>query len=225
MPVSPLALPLSLALLASPPRADVDAAALLRAGLGPEALAAAGLTAAEAGQLVAAVAACDAAAGGDLAAADAAFRDAMAVRNACAQLVRSGNATDEQKADYQAAKAAAEKAAAARDAVLDELFAAGVADLAPAKQVKLARIRANRDRRGLPTELLVVERAPGEWLELRQGLQHEKVCLQDGEPVHPAVAAKLAAWRADPDVATAKADLDANLAAVTSAWKEALQAQ
>jgi len=207
--------------VAATANAATDAVTLLRSGLGAEALAASGVTPTEVTGVIADVAGSSAETNGDLATADAAFASAKATSDALARLVRSGNASAQEKADYQSAKTALAQAVTSRQAVLDALFAAGITDLSAPKQATLTQLRANNTRSGFPVELLVVSRTDTDWIDLREALQHEKVCIKDGETIHPTVSAQLAAWRSASAVANAKANLDSSLVAVMAAWDSA----
>ena len=209
-------------LLAGRALADVDAVTLLRAGLGAEALAAAGVTSGEVAGTVADVEASDAALNGDLATADGALASAKATAAALRKVVKSGSATEQEKADYLSAKAAVLSAEAAVDAVLEELFDSGTADLSAAEKATLATLQANVHRRKFAIELRVVSRTAEQWLDLGHALDHEKVCIEDGEEVHADVASLLATARSAAAVAQAKANLDANLASVQAAWDAAV---
>ena len=207
--------------LAVSPLLEADAATALRAGLGPEALACAGASASDTSTAVADLAGSDGYTGGDLEAADASYRNARGTADKLQRLIKSGKATDEQVQEYQTAKTDLATAEAAVQSALDALFTAGTTNLSASEKTILTQIRANASRRGFPTELLTVSRTDQEWMDLNKALAHEKVCLEKGEGLHTDVVTLLATVRGDGTVATAKANLDANLVAIQAAWDAA----
>lgn len=58
----------------------------------------------------------------------------------------------------------------------------------------------------MPVEFLLLERPVQEWVALRNALAHERITAEFGEP----------------PVSTAKAEHEANLDAVTAAWRAAV---
>ena len=70
-------------------------------------------------------------------------------------------------------------------------------------------------------EFLVVDRSEAEWIQLREGLANERVAAKLGQAPDPIARAALAEFRSHPLVAAARANLDANLAVVTTAWEQA----
>ena len=212
----------TLLLFAAPVLAQApDASAVIRVGLGPPALAAAGVAGGEVADIISDFAASDQAQTGALAAADAACRSARSAAGKLQRLIRSGKASAEEVSAYQIAKADLTQAEADRQAVLDALFAAAIQDLAAGKQAILTQIRANQAR-NLPIEFLVESRTDQQWLDLKKALQHEKVCLQLELDLDPEIEAALATWRGKTAVSTAKANLDGNGASVTAAWDSAV---
>ena len=190
-----LTLALLAALAAATAQPAPDAATAIRAGLGADGLSAAGVSAAEVSGVLADLEESDAYVNGDLAAADAAYADARARVDELARTIKSGKGTESDKTDLAAAKSDLAQAEAAQQAALDALFAAATATLSATEKATLAQIRANASRRGYPTELLVVSRTDEQWIELRKALDHEKVCLENGETVHETYATLLASAR------------------------------
>jgi len=197
------------------------ASSIIRVGLDPEALAAAGVSAAQVAGIIEAVLGSDAAVDGDLAAADADYRAAKGEVDRLTRLVRSGTGSAEDVTALAAAESDLAAAEAAQTAAMDALFNAGGAGLPVTTQDTLATIRASRHAK-LPVEYLVVSGTRDDWLSLRRALQHEKVAGKTGEEVAAEIATQLATFRARSAVATARANLDARLAAVHTAWEEAL---
>jgi hypothetical protein len=197
--------------------ASDTAIAALRAGLGPDALCAAGLTAQQAGPIVTNLEAAAAASPGSLAAADAGYAAAGVTTDVLRRKIESGLASQQEVASYAAEMQSLATATAQRQAAIDALFTAGTQSLPLVVVAKLQRIRANRSWE-LPLEFAAVDRSQQEWVALREALLNEKTCAKYDDPPDPALVATLAAARAQADVALAKTNLTTNLAAVTIAW-------
>ncbi len=195
-------------------------AALIRAGLDAEALAAAGVSSQEATALVSAFSTAMAAEPGRLANADSAYASARVSADALQRKVASGLATQNELTAYGTAKASLASAEAERADVLADWAAAATGGLSPAKVATLAKLRANRHWQ-LPVEFLVKDRAETEWVAVRKALNNERIAPKYGDLPNAAQQAALATWRADPTVATAKASSDLGLAVVKSAWTAA----
>ncbi len=194
---------------------------VLRAGLSPRAIAAAGVAPPGVATMVTDMAASSAHQTGALAAADSTYTQAKVARDTLQRIVKRGQATPQQVLDFQQAKEGFANAAAARQAVLDALFTAATSGSSVAQRATLAQIRANA-RWKLPTEFLVVSRTQPQWVELRDLLTHEKVCAKLGWDPDPNYVSRLALLRAQPAVAAAKTRLDSTLAAVRAAWEIAV---
>jgi len=197
------------------------ASTIIRVGLDPEALAAAGVTSGQVAGVIQAVLASDAAVSGDLAAADADHREARGEVDRLTRLVRSGTGSAEDVTALAAARSNLATAEAAQAAAMNALCSAGVAGLSGSVQTALATIRASRGTK-LPVEYLAVSGTRDDWLSLHRALQHEKVAAKTGEALAEEIATQLATFRARSAVATARANLDARLAAVHTAWEDAL---
>ncbi len=196
------------------------ATALLRVGLDPQALAAAGASPGAASGVVADAVehlATDAAA---LALADSAFAQARAECDSLKRIIQSGRATPQQLAAYQAAKLQRDQARAQRQELLQQLFDAATDGLTTGQRNALATIRGNRDW-DLPVEFLVVDRSEAQWIQLRDCLANESIAQEFGEDPDPQAQAFLAQARSNPFVALAGANLQASLDLVSSAWEEA----
>lgn len=197
------------------------AVALHRAGLAPEVLAAAGLGPGSVESVVGEAFQDMAEQPGALGLGDAALGDARRQCSELERVIQSGQATEEQIAAYPAAAAELAQAEAQCEGVLADLFDAGTAGLSNAQRQALSAIRANH-RWSLPTEFLVVDRSEAQWVLLRDCLANERIAAQLGEDTDPEAQQILAEARSHPLVAAAKANLDANLAVVTTVWEQAI---
>lgn len=138
------------------------------------------------------------------------------------QAFRGGTqASQEEVTALATAKTTLASAEAARDAVLDGLFADATAGLSQAKIDALALIRANRDQH-LPVEFLTKSRDHTEWHALRKALNNERVCAKIGDEPDPSMQSSLSTWRAEPCCANAKSACDTNSDAVQAAWDSAV---
>ncbi len=190
---------------------------LLRAGLTPRALAAAGLSMgsvlptlqAAADQMNLAPTALDSA--------DSSYRSARTAADALAVKIQGGKASQEEIASYPAAKTALESAEAARMSVLDGYFSAATAGLTANQRSALTTIRANRAL-GFPEEYLVVNKTEAEWLALRDALSNERQAAELPDMVNAAATQLLTTFRADPAVAFAATSAQTGLPLVTNAW-------
>jgi hypothetical protein len=197
------------------------AAALYRVGLDPEALTAAGVSPGAAHALIGDVVEHLIVNQSVIELADNAWAQS---REQCARLkrkIQSGRATDEQLSAYQTAKLQFAQAKTQRQGVLGALFNIASSGLNNTKRSTLATIQANRHWE-LPVEFLVVDRTEAQWVRLRNCLANERVAAKLGEDPDPDSQATLAQLRSNPLVAAAKANVDANLAVVTTAWEQAV---
>ena len=193
---------------------------LLRAGLTPRALAAAGVSVnsilptlqAAADQMNGAPTA--------LSSADAAYATARTAADSLAAKIQSGKASQEEIASYPATKAAVEAADAARLSVLDGYFTAATASLTSNQRAVLVTIRANKAL-GFPEEYLVVERTEAQWLALRDALSIERQAGELPDMTSEASTQLLSTFRADPAVAFASTGVQSNLSQINSAWNTA----
>lgn len=197
------------------------AAALCRAGLDPAPLAAGGVTSASVGALADNALEYLAAQPGVLDQADIACGEAAAECDQLLQLIRAGMATPQQLEGYPGAKVALAQATAQRQAAVQDFFDAATAGFTAAQRNTLTSVRGNR-KWELPVEFLVVDRSEPQWLQLRDALANERVAAKLGQPPDPGAQAALAEFRSHPLVAAAKANLDASLDVVTTAWEQAI---
>ena len=207
--------------LASPGLASDISDTLLRAGLAPNALAAAGVQASKMTDIVEDVEAYLDANSTTLSSADADYVAAKKEVDRLRRLVRSGSAGAQDISDLATAKQDQSAATSDRDSALDALFAAGTANLTAGAVSTLSTIRTNRGW-SLPIEFLAKERGEQAWIDLRDALINEKVNQQEGIAVETGCAQLLLAERADADVSAAKTAFDTNIAAVTSSWDSAV---
>ncbi len=190
--------------------------AMLRAGLNPKALASAGVDGGEASAVLAEFQSAFQEGPTLLASADEAYAKLRVQTDALARKVQSGLASEAEVAALATSSADLAAAEAKREDVLNNLFAAATAPLAPAKQTTLQDIRANADW-DVPTEFLVAARTQEEWVKLRDALSNEKICAKYDDPVNAQLAGFLSQCRSEAPVALAKSACDANLASVQQA--------
>lgn len=202
-----------------PPHADFKVT-LLRAGLKPEALAAAGVASNGISGVLSLAAQTVAGAPNALREADAAYATARVQSDQLERLIQSGKGHEQEVAAYQAAKTALSTAEAQRQAVLDGLFAAATANLSSAQRTALTNLRANAAW-NLPPEFLVVNRDQAEWVRLRDALANERISRKLGDEPDAGAQAQLANWRANNSVAAARSALDTNLAQIRTNWNAA----
>ncbi len=210
----------ALSLQGAPSSAQV-ANGLLRAGLDPEALTAAGLSPGAATTLISDAYGHLIDNPGVIDLADAAYAQAKPECDRLERLVRSGRATPEEVNACGAARMALTLAESQRESVLSDMFSAGTWGLSEAQGSTLAAIRSNSNW-DLPTEFLVVDHTEAEWVQLREALANERIAAKLSEDPDPGAQAILAQFRSDPLVAMARANLDVNLDFLSSVWEQAL---
>ena len=204
------------------PLAPHIAVALHRAGLQPEALAAAGVSPSIVPQVVLAFK--GAWADSSLPGYDAAFAEARRLLDDLRRRVEAGVATAEEIAAVPPASVAHAEAAANRETALAALFQAATAVLPAANGETLTVIRANREQWDQPWPYLVTSLSQPERVELREALANERIALSSEEQPDADCAAFLQGVRARPEVAAASASLAATLDAVAAAWQSAVLA-
>jgi len=197
------------------------ASTLIRAGLDPDALAAAGVSGNQASGLVDAFEAAMAAEPARLATADASYRSAKVTSDQLRRLIQSGRGDQQDVSNYQTAMSGLQSAEADRKSALDDWFDAGTAGLGLAQVATLQTLRGNRDWK-LDIEFLTVDRTEAEWVQLRDALTHERVAAKYGENVDPGVQSFLAAARSNATVSAATTSFSANLSAVKASWENAI---
>jgi hypothetical protein len=209
------------AMILSVPTSAELALALHRVGLDPEALTAAGVSPSAVDTVV-----------GDavehlmvnlplIEVADDAWAQSRQQCDQLKRVIQSGRATQEQIDAYPGARSQLALTKAQRQSALDDLFSAATDALSGSLCNTLATICGNRNW-VLPIEFLVIDRPEPEWVQLRDCLANERIADNFAEDPDPDAQASLAQIRANPLVAAAKANLDANLAVVESAWEQAV---
>lgn len=206
---------------ATPTAADVTNT-LHRLGLSPQHLTAAGVTAQQTTTLVSAMESTLNGEPGLIRSLEDDLGEAQRRCDTLTRLVRSGEATEQQRTDCAAAQAALVTARAALNEALDDLFADLTGGLDEAVCHRLTMLRANAATWDMPTEFLVVTRTDAQWLELRAALANERIAANMGEETGQGAQTILQNARSDASVALARTNLDNNLAAIQNAWNEAL---
>jgi hypothetical protein len=198
--------------------------ALMRAGLGPEQLTAAVLSDEDIQDALGDVWTHLIANEGALENADAALAAAEAEYWPLERLVRTAQATQQEHTDFQTAESTYQSARNNRDAVLDDIFNAGITNLTVTQQQKLTNTRRSTDWR-LPWEFHVVERSEPAWVDLRSALAAERYASKHEQQVEDEAAAILTGERGNIDVALAATNLATNLATNTAAWNQVVDGE
>ncbi|MGK2922184.1 MAG: hypothetical protein ACSLE4_05265 [Methyloceanibacter sp.] len=197
---------------------------LLRAGLGAEALATAGISSGSVSGMLQAAADELNAHPNDLTAADSNLASARVESDRLRRRIQSGLASQEGIASYQTATSNLASAQTSRQSALDSVFAAATANVTAPQRAALTQIRANRavdHSKDFPMEFLVVQRPETEWVALRDALANERQAVKYPDLLDQTAQSMLATWRADQGVSSARSSLDSNLTTVTTAWNTA----
>jgi len=192
--------------------------ALLRAGLSPEALAAAGVSSDTLASQLASAADGLTPLPASLATADAAYGDARRNRDRLQRLVRSGLGTADDVQALADARTALAAAEAQRAAVLDAVFAAATADLSDAQAATLGQIRANA-RWKHPIQYRVAARSEADWFALSDALAHVRTHTDFGLDTDPAIEATLEAFDAEGAVSQATTNCSTHLSGCAAVWE------
>ncbi|MFN0007217.1 MAG: hypothetical protein ACKVXR_04855 [Planctomycetota bacterium] len=201
---------------------------LLRAGLGADALAAAGVSSGTIISVLQAAADQLNAHPGDLASADASLVAARVESDRLRAKIQSGQASQEEISAYQSASSSLASATTARQAALDAVFTAATANLTAPQRAALTQIRANRavdHSKDFPIDFLVVSRTEAQWVALRDALANERLAVQYPDLANEVAQQRLATMRSDGSVAAARTSVESNLSSVTTAWNTASGAQ
>ncbi len=204
------------------PDAASVASMLHAAGLGPDTLAAAGLTPAQTSAFVAEVLEDAADLVADFRAARHALHAASNNHNHHLERVRSGRGDQQNLTDLAAAKAALDQAEADLQAVKTACLACAVEGLPADVRTRLDRIRANRDV-DLPVWHLAADRDGGQWLTLKRAIAAARIHAELDEPVPTEVNTIILDALADQHVAAAKVNFETNRQAINDAWRAAIQ--
>jgi len=197
-----------------------DQATSTRLGLGAEQLCAAGLTAQQStAVLVALVDELDDGARTALSAADDALRAARRLLADLDLATEGGQGSESDLTALAAAQASVESCQASVELTLTTLFEAATSGLSESTQSGLATMRANLHE-GVPVQFTVRSFDEGgeEWVKLRAALNDEAAAAKSGIAADADCLALLVDWRSNEAVASAKANLDSNLAAIQAAW-------
>jgi hypothetical protein len=192
---------------------------LLRLGFGADTLAAGGITGEQVAALVGAVR--SSYSSPTLQSRDDSYITARQTHDRLRRLVQSGKGTQQDVASLRAAEETLTNATAARDNYFAQMRAAALATVSAGQTAIINRVQANRSW-GLPAQYLVKDRLERDWVALRDLLATKRISEQDEEEEFPQFARDLlAAVDAETEIATAKVNLDSNLAAVQTAWNTA----
>jgi len=152
---------------------------------------------------------------------DEAYGAARRSHDSLRRRVQSGKGQPEDVAALRQAEGTLAQATSSRDGYLGGLRTAALATLTPAQSVLLERIQANRSWK-LPTPYLAEDRSEADWVRLRSALAEKRISEQDEDEVlTDATQTYLAGIDSGNEVATARVLLDANIAAVQTAWNQA----
>jgi hypothetical protein len=136
------------------------------------------------------------------------------------RLVRGGRATEQERADRDAAAQALSQSRGELDAALESLRAAVVSSLPAGQAGAILSVAAQRGY-ALPAEYLTVVRDGSEWVSLRDALADIRIADRLGRSPAPLSVQTVLQADAHPRVAAAKVGLE-SLAQVRAAWDEAL---
>jgi len=207
--------------VALPPTPPADfPSTLIRAGLDPKALAAAGVSSSSVSSVLSAAATQINASPTALSSADDALATARTQVDHLTSLIQSGHGTQDDITALATANSNLATATSQRQAALDAIFSSATANLTDGQKTALSKIRSNRSW-DLSLEFLVVDRDESQWVQVRDALANERIAVSLPDSLNQTAQSNLATWRADPAVAAAKSSLDANLSAVTGSWNSA----
>lgn len=201
-----------------PPVNSAAAGVLYRMGLSAETLAASGVTGPQvSGLIAAALALHDPAV---LRSRDQAHAQARAEESRLSALARSGLARPADLDALATARAALSQAEAALTAYLDAMRTAACATVTAQQSSLIQASRANRSW-DLPPQYLVKARSEASWVALREALDTKRISQVYGYEFPDSAQSALAAVDSESEIALAKSNLDANIAAVQTAWNTA----
>jgi len=198
-----------------PPVNSISAGALYRVGLSAETLASSGVVSPQVGPMItAALALYDPAV---LRSRDEAHAHAAAEESRLSARARAGLATPEELAALVTAREALAQAEADLTSYLDAMRTEACASVSPQQGALIQASFVNRAW-DLPPQYLVKARAQEGWVTLREVLDTKWLSAKYGYEFPPSSQEVLAAVDAEPEIAMAKANLDANLFDVQTAW-------
>lgn len=206
-----------------PPLGPAQVAVMLHsAGLGPDAMAAAGVTATQTTAALLRVREQLPQLASQFESAHDTYSAASIEHDRLERLVRSGAGTPQDLAVLETARTQLQAATVQHDAAIHAFVQA--ADLGPEINARLAALHDRRGR-GLPTHYRAAPRPDADWLALRHALASAEIHTRMGEDIPQPARAVILANDGLPAVATARASLDANGPAVTAAWNNAVNQQ
>lgn len=193
---------------------------LVRAGLGPDSLAAAGVDAAKAAEVVAAVRGVLTEQGASLKLADENHRAASILRQQIIAKVQAGVSTEQDRSALTAADASLASAGQTRTSVLNAAIAAANAVLSPEQVQALAAIRTLPA--DLPLKYRVASMNSGQADTLRSALGEARAASAVGEEPSSDTETLISTLNSNQAVSNANSNLINNAIAVTSAWEQAV---
>lgn len=191
---------------------------LLRIGITPEVVAAAGVQSSTLQSALSAELEGLEAAVSTLATHDAACAAAKREVDALKREVQSGLGTEQDVTDLAAAKAALESATAARNTFLAGICAGLCENLSGDANTAIHRMCASKRWKTLPAAYRVEDRTEAEWLAIRDALASKKTHERFGDAVPAETTQFLASLDADADVAAAASSSASYLAGVQTLW-------
>jgi hypothetical protein len=195
--------------------------ALHRCGLNPRALAAAGVSAAATTTLVDNARQYLTDHPDDIGDADRGFLSAQAALDQLTRKVQSGQAGADDLTAYAATQQALAARASSRDAAINAVLTAAVANLSDGQQSLLSTIRANASW-NLPLQYLVSTRTDAQWVELREALTNDRQAAAQRVAPDPRGRQTLIDANSLPATSTAVQNLADHLTDVTSAFNAAV---
>src|SRR5262249_42233026 len=128
-----------------------------------------------------------------------------------------GLASAEDLTSLVAARAALAQSEASLTSYLDAMRTAACS-IVSSHQSSLIQASPTNRSLDLPPQYLVADRPQGNWVALREALDTKRISERYGYDFPDSSRNTLAAIDAEPEVATAKTNLDANLFDVQTAW-------
>lgn len=203
-----------------PSAADL-ALLLYRAGLDPESLAAAGVTAERVPALISHVRDNADEWVASLSAADQSFQTGSDARAQLSSMLTSGQGTPENRTALASAEAELQRATQARNTTLQDVFMAATRDLPSGGRAMLLTLASCRF--DYPVHFRAVERADPASLTLRDALAVQRISQANGDSIPENAAQVIRAEESNSAVATARINVNANGTAVQLAWTAALR--
>ena len=199
------------------------ATSLMRAGITPDVLAAAGVSSSAVATVFSDAASALNAEGtvSDLRVADTNFASSQRDIQLLTKRLRSGQATAEDQTALQAARSANDSAATQRSSIIDAVFDAAKESLSLEQVGRIETIAAGQSW-GLPVQYSVVSRTEAQWLELRDALANVRICTERDVDPDATCNAVVAAADAVPAVVTARNAHERTRAAHENAWTSAM---